>query len=219
MCTFRCVFCQNHDISTVIDGVEADGEKLASLARHLKREGARNINYVGGDPTPSSYVILDAIRNLARTGTNIVQLWNSNFYCSKELMTLLFDVMDFWLPDFKYGNDNCAETLSKVKKYFDVVSRNHKLAYDETVVDGSSGMIIRHLVMPGHIDCCTKPILEWIAKNTPLALVNVMAQYHPDYLVPRSPEYRDINRRVTAKEMKEAYDYADALGLLWRPVS
>jgi len=219
MCTFKCVFCQNHDISTVIDGVEIDGEKLASLARHLKKEGARNINYVGGDPIPSAHVIIEAIRNLACTETNITQLWNSNFYCSKELMALLLDIIDFWLPDFKYGNDECAESLSKVNRYFEVVSRNHKLAYDETVVEGTSGMIIRHLVLPGHLDCCTKPVLEWIAEKTPLALVNIMSQYHPDYLVPRNPEYGKINRRVTAKEMKEAYDYADKLGLLWRPVS
>ena len=182
----------------------------------MKREGARNINYVGGDPTPSTWIILDAIRQLR---VNIPQLWNSNMYCSKECMMLLLDVMDFWLPDFKYGNNECAEKLSKVKNYWEVVSRNHKLAYEQTVANGSSGMIIRHLVLPGHVECCTRPVLEWIAENCPKALVNVMSQYYPTHLVPKSKNYRDINRRVSPEEMRKAYQLADELGLVWRPVS
>ncbi len=211
------MFCQNYDISTnPKNGIETSGESLARISRDLKREGARNINYVGGDPTPNTYNILKGIRE---TKTNIVQLWNSNMYCSKECMKLLLDVMDFWLPDFKYGNNQCAERLSKVSNYWEVVSRNHKMAYDETVEPGTSGMIIRHLVLPGHVECCTKPVLEWVAKNCPKALVNIMEQYHPTHEVPRRKEYADICRRVTSDEMEEAYKTADELGIIWRPVS
>ena len=81
-------------------------------------------------------------------------------------------------------------------------------------------MIIRHLVLPGHVDCCTKPVLEWIAENCPRALVNIMDQYRPEHLVARYPEmYPDIARRPSAKELEEAYRHADELGLCWRPVS
>mgnify|MGYP003875884235 CR=1 FL=1 len=212
-CTFKCVFCQNYDISTdPYNGVEVDGKRLASIAAELFREGARNINYVGGEPTPNLHVILEAMKYLK---VNVTQLWNSNMYCSEETMKLLLDVIDFWLPDFKYGNDECAERLSKVKNYFEVVSRNHKLAYEE----GGGEMIIRHLVLPNHVECCTRPVLEWIAKHCPNALVNIMEQYRPMHLVPKDPAYKDINRRPTYQEMKEAYKIADDLGLLWRPVS
>ena len=182
----------------------------------MKREGARNINYVGGDPTPNTQNILVCIRE---TKTNIPQLWNSNMYCSKECMKLLLDVMDFWLPDFKYGNDECAKRLRRVSNYWEIVSRNHKMAHDETVEPGTSGMIIRHLVLPGHIECCTVPVLEWIAKNCPKALVNIMEQYRPLHEVPRNKEFSDIDRRVTYEEMQQAYRIADELGIIWQPVS
>lgn len=182
----------------------------------MRREGARNVNYVGGEPTPNTYNILKGIRE---TKTNVAQLWNSNMYCSKECMKLLLDVMDFWLPDFKYGNDQCAERLSKVSNYWEIVSRNHKMAYDETVETGASGMIIRHLVLPSHIECCTKPVLEWIAKNCPKALVNIMEQYHPTHEVSGNKEFMDIDRKVTHEEMEEAYRTADELGIIWQPVS
>ncbi len=127
-------------------------------------------------------------------------------------MKLILEVMDFWLPDFKYFEDSCAEKYSKVPHYFETVSRNHKLAHDE----GSGEMIIRHLVMPNHIECCTKPVLDWIAKNCPKAVVNIMGQYHPAH---QAHKYPEINRRPTEKELNEARHYATELGILWEQVS
>jgi putative pyruvate formate lyase activating enzyme len=83
---------------------------------------------------------------------------------------------------------------------------------------GSKNIMVRHLVMPGHVDCCTKPILTWLAQHTPKVLVNIMGQYHPDHLVSRT-QYSEINRRVSPVEMQEAYDHAEALGLEYRSVS
>ncbi|MEM2247781.1 MAG: radical SAM protein [Thermoproteota archaeon] len=212
-CNFGpCVFCQNWDISSDPEnGAEVDPRTLALISKRLRNEGAANINYVGGDPTPNLHVILASLKHLS---VNVPQLWNSNMYCSTETMKLLAEVIDIWLPDFKYGNNECARRLSKVESYFEVVSRNHKIAYE------NGDMIIRHLVLPNHIECCTKPVLKWIADNTPMVLVNIMEQYHPDYLVARSPEkYPDIARRPTSREMKEAYDYAKKLGIVFEPVS
>ncbi len=74
--------------------------------------------------------------------------------------------------------------------------------------------------MPGHVECCTKPVLNWIALNCPRALVNVMTQYRPEYLVLQEPtRYQEIARRHNMEEVKEAYGYADKLGLIWKPVS
>lgn len=212
-CNFGpCVFCQNWDISSDPEnGGEVNPKTLALISKRLYLENAANINYVGGEPTPNLHTILASLKHL---DANIPQLWNSNMYCSLEAMKLLAEVIDIWLPDFKYGNDDCAERLSKVKKYFEVVSRNHRIAYE------NGDMIIRHLVLPNHLECCTKPVLKWISENIPKVLVNIMGQYHPDYLVARnSGMYPDISRRPSAREMQEAYDYARRLKIVFEPVS
>ncbi len=213
-CNFRCVFCQNYDISQVnpLGGIEVTPRELAKIQATLRREGVKNINYVGGEPTPNLHTIVESLKYL---DVNVPLLWNSNFYCSTETMKILLEIIDIGLPDFKYGNDECAKRLSMVDKYFEVVSRNHKMMHDYGI-----DMIIRHLVMPNHVECCTKPILNWIAENLPRALVNIMAQYRPEYLVAWEPEkYPDIARRPTADEMREAYKHAQRLGLCYEPVS
>lgn len=210
-CCLECVFCQNADISTNPNsGRVVSPEAVAAIAEGLHRDGALNINYVGGDPIPNTHTILGS---LIYQTSNVTQLWNSNLYCSEETMALLSDVFDVWLPDFKYGNNECAERLSGVKNYFDVVSRNHLLAYN------SGEVIIRHLVMPNHVKCCTVPILEWIAEYMPNCIVNIMGQYRPEHRVRSEPgEFGDISHRVTMEEMNLAREKADELGIIWRPV-
>ncbi|MHA1266220.1 MAG: radical SAM protein [Candidatus Helarchaeota archaeon] len=208
-CSFKCVFCQNFDISQNPSWtVAVDGRKLAAIANELAREKVKNINYV--TPLPNTHVILDSLKYQTEI---ITQLWNSNMYCSKETMKLLLEVIDFWLPDWKWGpSDVCAKKYSKVPHFFEAIARNHKMAHDL----GSGEMIIRHLVMPNHIECCTKPILERISEDCPKAVVNIMGQYRPCY---QAHKYPEINRRPTSKELKEARDYATKLGILWEPVS
>jgi putative pyruvate formate lyase activating enzyme len=211
-CCFGCVFCQNQDISTNPNaGRAVNPQELARIAGSLCEDGALNINYVGGDPIPNTHTI---IASMAYQKINVTQLWNSNLYCSEDTMRLLMDIIDVWLPDFKYGNDACAERLSGVKDYFEAVSRNHLLAY------GSGEVIIRHLVLPGHVECCTFPILEWVAKNMPDCMVNIMGQYRPEHRVLRERErFSDIARPVRRDEMNAAFARADELGICWRPVS
>jgi len=212
-CNFRCVFCQNYDISqeNVFSGVIVNPRQLALMQEELRKKGARNINHVGGEPTPNLHVILDSMRYLR---VNVPQLWNSNMYCSQETMKLLREVIDIWLPDFKYGNDECAEKLSAVKGYVGIVTRNLKIAHN------SGDMIIRHLVMPNHVKCCTEPVLRWISEHCQRALVNVMGQYRPEYLVARYPEkYPDIARSPNPGEMRRAFALAEELGLCYKPVS
>jgi putative pyruvate formate lyase activating enzyme len=211
-CTFRCVFCQNWDISQHPDaGVPASAESLSLIMKSLRNEGAANINLVGGEPTPNLPAIMKA---LSLTTINVPILWNSNMYLTPEAMRILEDVVDIWLPDFKWGNDRCAIKYSRIIRYFDVVSRNHSIAY------GNGDMIIRHLIMPGHLECCTKPILDWVAANCPRAPVNIMGQYRPEHLVLREPEkYHEIARYPSPQEVGDAQEYADHLGILWEAVS
>lgn len=212
-CNFKCAFCQNYDISQVNarDGERVTPRELAAIQAHLRKSGARNINHVGGDPTPHLPFILESFKYLE---VNVPQLWNSNMYMSSESMELLKDVIDIWLPDLKYGNDECAWRLSKVRNYWEVATRNIKAAHD------SGDIIIRHLVLPNHIECCTRKVLEWIARNAPRSLVNIMEQYRPMHIVAKYPKmYPDISRRPTREEMARAYKIAEELGIEYKQVS
>jgi len=211
-CTFRCAFCQNWDISQHPEaGAPVSPGNLSLIIKSLRAEGAANINFVGGEPTPNLHIVLEAL-NL--TSVNVPILWNSNMYLTSEAMQILADVVDIWLPDFKWGNDRCAVKYSRIIRYFQVVSRNHAMAHE------NGDMIIRHLVMPGHVECCSKPVLDWIAENCPRALVNVMSQYRPEHLVLLEPEkYPEIARRPSMQEIRQASGHAEQLGLIWEPVS
>ncbi|MFX1378345.1 MAG: radical SAM protein [Promethearchaeota archaeon] len=216
-CNFGCVFCQNYDISQAWKGKKkiedvaqkVNTKELAAVAEKLVDRGAININYVGGDPIPNIHTIIGSL-NFQKS--NICQLWNSNFYLTDKSLSLIIDFMDFWLPDFKYGNNECGKKYSGIDNYFDFVARNHKRIHDE----GSGEICIRHLVMPNHNECCSKPILDYVAKELPKAVVNIMGQYRPQWKASKFPE---INRRPTSQEMLEVKNYADKLGILWRPVS
>jgi putative pyruvate formate lyase activating enzyme len=125
-------------------------------------------------------------------------------YLSVETMKLLNGIVDVYLTDWKYGNDKCASRLSNAPKYTGIMERNHRLGREH------AEMIIRHLVLPGHIDCCTRPALTWIAENLKDVQVNVMAQYRPEH---RALEFDDIAHPLTLAEYREAIEIAETLGL------
>nr|MDO8109547.1 radical SAM protein [Candidatus Sigynarchaeota archaeon] len=228
-CTFKCVFCANFEIAHEWRkkdlpplGLQARSmwlkkpaswfnspEDVADLVAELFKQKVKNINYVGGDPTSDLHVILEAMEH---HDMNICLLWNSNFYNSAPALDLLLDVMDIWLPDWKYGNDACALKYSRAPNYMAIMQRNFQRINDE----GSGEIIIRHLVMPGHVECCSKPALEWIARHLPKAVVNIMEQYHPAY---HASEYPEINRLPTKEEIDAARRYATDLGIVWEPVT
>ncbi len=202
-CTFNCVYCQNWDISQYTDsGIFIEPRVLAKMIMHKEKE-VRNVNWVGGEPTPNLLYILEVLNYC---NANLPQVWNSNMYMSEETMQLLNDMVDVYLSDFKYGNNACGERLSKVNNYFDIVARNHIIANKQTE------MIIRHLVLPNHVQCCSKQILQWIAENLDLSsvMVNIMAQYRPMY---KAKEYEEISRFPTLKEFTEVLEYGKKLGL------
>ena len=163
---------------------------------------ARNVNWVGGDPIPNVPFILTVLRAIDSQRPR-PQVFNSNMYMTEEVMRLLDGVVDLFLADFKYGNDECAERLSRVKGYFGVVSRNHRLAAQQ------AELIVRHLVLPGHVDCCSIPVLDWLREDLGPVRVNVMDQYRPQY---RAHEHADIARRPTTGEFLRAHRHARALG-------
>jgi len=200
-CTFHCVFCQNWDISQFPCGTIIEPTQFVIAIEQRKKQGARNVNWVGGDPTSNLLYILKVLQQL---DSNIAQVWNSNMYCSDETMKLLHGVMDLYLTDFKYGNDACAKRLSKADGYTAVVKQNHMLAYHHGEV------IIRHLILPNHWACCSQRIMQWIQEYTPQVAINIMVQYHPEY---HADEYKEITGPVSMEEYHRVKEYAETLGL------
>ena len=146
-------------------------------------------------------------------------LWNSNFFMTPEAMKILRLLIDVWLPDFKFGPGRCAQTLARTPWYWETVTENLRLIHD-----GGEDLTIRHLVMPNHVECCTAPVLAWIAEYMPDVPVNVMDQYHPDcFCDPRSPKYREqyaeLARGCTGQEIRSAYRHARECGLHFESIT
>ncbi|HXY88394.1 MAG TPA: radical SAM protein [Candidatus Acidoferrales bacterium] len=211
-CTFSCVFCQNWEISKApLEGTKALPETLALRVYNRSKQGSRNVNWVGGDPTPHIYTILRTIRafcdlaekqEIEADSLDVPMVFNSNAYYSSESAKLLNGVIDIYLSDFKFGNNTCAKRYSKVDNYVDVVTRNLLSSQDK--------LLIRHLVMPGHIKCCTQPIAEWVRENMPRVKFNLMFQYTPYNVV----HYPEINRYLREDEIHVAQEIARDLNLL-----
>ena len=203
-CTMRCLHCQNWAISQWgEDAVEYAPKELAKDVENLRLDGCRNVNLVGGEPTPWLAHWLETFKHI---DVNVPVVWNSNTYYSPETAELLAGFADVYLLDFKYGPDDCALRLSDAPNYWKVCTRNHLEAkkYGE--------LLVRVLVLPNHLECCTKPILDWIAENLGVETrVNLMFQYRPEW---RASEVPELRRRLTLAEMEKALRLAEAAGLV-----
>jgi putative pyruvate formate lyase activating enzyme len=202
-CTMRCKHCQNWTISQW----QEEGEvytpmRLARSVEDLRRHGCRNANLVGGEPTPW---LEQWLRTFRHVEVNVPVVWNSNSYYSEETAKLLAGFADVYLLDFKYGNNECAERISEAPDYWEACTRNHLYGKKH------GELLIRVLVLPGHLECCTKPILNWIAENLGTGVrTNVMFQYRPEW---RAHEIPELRRRLTKNEMERAVRLAKDAGL------
>jgi len=201
-CNFTCSYCQNWTIARQIRGPAADVDRIARLIELRHRQGSTNVNFVGGDPTPHLLTILKIVNAMK---INIPVIWNSNMYMTPEAMKLLDGVVDLYLADFRYGNDEHAKHYSGIDYYWLVMTQNFLEAKKQAEV------LVRLLVLPGHVDCCARPIIEWCAANLGQDVrFNLMFQYHPEYQASRYPE---INRTLTAAEVARATNIAKKAGL------
>ena len=202
-CTIRCCHCQNWTISQWMEsGTEYQPEEMAKEVEHLRLTGCRNVNLVGGEPTPWLQQWLETFRYVSE---NVPIVWNSNSYYSPETAKLLDGFADVYLLDFKYGPADCAERISNAPNYWKACTCNHV----EAKKNGE--LIIRVLVLPNHLECCTKPTLNWIAENLGgETRVNLMFQYRPEW---RAHEIPELCRRLSKNERKKAVQLAEEAGL------
>lgn len=214
-CNLNCVYCQNYEISQQGKGKAVTIEELAQIMLKQQEKGVNNINLV--TPTMYAYQIVRAIEIARKSGLKIPIIYNTNGYENIETIRALKGYIDIYLPDLKYYSDDLARKYSHIDNYFSIATKAIEEMYKqvgktEFNSEGimQKGIIIRHLVLPNHIQN-TKHILKWIKNNMPKDVyVSIMAQYFPTY---KAKEDEFINRKLNKKEYKEIENYLYTLDL------
>lgn len=214
-CPLKCVFCQNKSISQKLYGKPVTTERLSQIFFELKEKGAHNINLVS--PTPYIPDIASAIRLARENGFDLPVVFNSSGYELPEVLKLLDGLVDIYLPDFKYMSHALAKKYSLASDYPDMAMA----ALDEMVRqrpvpvfdnDGNmlSGVIVRHLVLPGCTDD-SRAVIEYLHERYGDSIfISIMSQYTPVNKLENHPE---LMRKLTEEEYDEVVDYALSLGV------
>lgn len=208
-CNLKCVYCQNYDISnTINNGTTVSKEELPQIFNSLVAQGAHNINLV----TPTHYSAI--LSEVLEQKFSVPIVWNSSGYEKKETIKSLENKVQVFLPDFKYADNNLAKKLSGAEDYFDVF----KSALDEMlnqtgkpVLENGlikSGVVVRHLVLPGFLEN-TKKVIDYISQFKDEVLFSLMFQYVPI----KELETPSLNRRVKRAEYNEILDYLYKKGI------
>jgi putative pyruvate formate lyase activating enzyme len=215
-CTARCVFCQNYPISQFGGGREVTPCELAGMMLELQAKGAHNVNLV----TPTHVVpqFLQALAAAVPQGFRLPIVYNTSGYESPETLALLDGIVDVYLPDAKYADDQVATRISGYTGY---VSANRAALHemlrqvgDELILDdlgiARRGMIIRHLVLPNALSQ-TAEVLAWLAASlSPRIWVSLMDQYFPAH---EAIDHPLLGRKLTGGEYAAAVDAFHAAGL------
>lgn len=212
-CNMNCIYCQNYEISQLGKGKEITIERLAEIFLIQQEKGVENINLV----TPTSYVpqIIEAIKIARNKGLKLPIVYNTNSYENVETLQMLEGYIDVYLPDLKYAENELGKKYSKIDDYFEVATKaiqemirqvgTPKLNKNGVMI---SGVMVRHLVLPNHIEN-SKKVLKWIKENLPKDIyVSVMAQYFPTY---KAKEYEKLNRKLTKEEWEKIENYIEEL--------
>lgn len=215
-CNLNCIYCQNYEISQLGKGYNVSIEELSDIFLKLQNKGANNINLV--TPTSYAFQIIEAIKIAKAKGLDIPIIYNTNSYENVETIKALKGYIDIYLPDLKYFSDELSKKYSKVNNYFKVattaiqemIRQVGPPQFDENGII-KRGVIIRHLILPGHIQN-SKHILKWLKENVDSNVyISIMAQYFPTY---KASEDSIINRKINKKEYKEIENYLYTLDLL-----
>lgn len=214
-CNLSCIYCQNYDISQLGIGKKISIEELSDTMISLQRRGCHNINLV----TPTHFVpqIVQALIIAVEKGLEIPLVYNCGGYESVETLKLLENIIDIYMPDIKYSDNEVASRLSGIKNYWNIVRAAVKemhrqvgdLHIDRKGI-AKRGLLIRHLVLPDNLAGSEK-VLDFVAdeisKNT---YINIMDQYHPAY---KANDYPGLNRTIKSDEYQKVLDYAMLKGL------
>ena len=215
----RCVYCQNFQISqdpkTQHDN-RVSTTVLAEKMLYLQNElHCHNINLV----TPSHFVpqIVKALVEAASRGLTVPLVYNTSSYDSVKTLKELGGIIDIYLADIRYADNEIARKYSHARNYVDnarpaIIEMQKQvgdLVCDEEEIV-HRGLIVRHLIFPNHI-AGSEESLSWLVKEvSPNVAVSVMAQYYPAH---RAKKYEEINRKITPEEYQEVVDLVEKLGI------
>lgn len=215
-CNMQCVFCQNRDIACGSTGKDISEERLCEIMLELQDKKANNINLV----TPTHYVkqIAGAIIKAKNNGLTIPIVYNSSSYEKTDTLKELNGLVDVYLPDCKYFDDELAVKYSRAPGYHNIslkaidemLRQTGKCSFDENGLI-KSGVIIRHLVLPGHTKDSKAVIKSLWERYGHDVYLSIMSQYTPLENVKNYPE---LNRRITVREYNKVLDYAIELGVV-----
>lgn len=211
-CNLKCLYCQNYKISCGY-GKEISIKRLSEIFLELQDKGVNNINLV----TPTHYVpqIIKAINKSKKTGLNIPIVYNTSGYENIDTLKKLKDIVDIYLTDFKYYNNqdalnysNCADYVEKVKESIDeMFIQQPKPIIKNNIM--KKGIIVRVLLLPGKAEDAKKIVKYLYEKYKDNIYISIMNQYTPV----RKTKYDNLNRKVTDEEYNELIDYACDIGI------
>ena len=214
-CNLKCIYCQNYDISQTDDGKETSASELAMIMLMLQRQGCHNINLV----SPSHVVpqIIESISIASENGLNIPIVYNTGGYDSLDSLKLLDGIIDIYMPDMKYADENTAKKYSSIPNYPIVnqtaVKEMHRQVGDLIIDDdgiATKGLLIRHLVLPNSL-AGSETIMEFLAGEISIhTYINIMDQYRPVY---QANKFKELNRRITKEEYDQAVQSSEQAGL------
>lgn len=220
-CTLKCKYCQNYQISQEGIGEEISEKELADKMLYLQKSGCHNINLV----TPTHFVpqILKALSIAIEHGLNIPIVYNTSGYESLDTLKLLDCVIDIYLPDIKYSDDENSFKYSGTKNYVS----NNRIAIKEMFRQvgvlnkdkrgiAVKGLIIRHLVLPERISGSFESLKFLVEEISRDVTISLMAQYHPCY---KASEFPEINRKITYSEYREVINEAENLEFTNLPIA
>lgn len=214
-CNMKCIYCQNKKISLDGYGKYISGKKLKEIMLILQKNGANNINLV----TPTMYVpqISRILKQIKDKELKIPIVYNTSSYENIITLKVMENLVDIYLADLKYFDDDLAFKYSKVKDYFEVAT----LAIDEMVrqvgsikIDNKTkllkkGVVVRVLVLPGHVDDA-KNIIKYLYKTYgDEIIISIMNQYTPI----NKCKYDNLNRKLSKNEYDDVINYACELGI------
>ena len=221
-CNLRCVYCQNYQISQTHKlqiKNEVTHERLAEMMLELQTKGCHSINFVS--PTHFAPQMARAILIAAHQGLHVPIVYNTNAYDSVEVLRLLTGIVDIYLPDLKYAEDEAGYLYSKIKSYREharqAIAEMYRQTGPELVFDDNGllqrGLIIRLLVLPNDIGGVRESV-EWIRDTlSPRVAISLMAQYYPTHQAATSKRHILLSRRITESEWLRAVSALDELGM------
>lgn len=215
-CNMGCVFCQNYGIAGARAGKAISVERLARIFLELQGQRANNINLV----TPTHYVpqIIEALDMARSEGLSLPVVYNTSGYEKVETIRMLNGYVDIYLPDFKYMEGNLAKEYSRAADYpeyakaalEEMVNQVGTPEFDEETGLMKRGVIVRHLVLPGHVKN-SKAVIRYLYETYGnRIMLSIMNQYTP------MPQVKDdplLGRKVTKREYDKVVDYALELGV------